>query len=109
MFYVPGVFKSFDGTWLARAVESTITALHRTKPLDAIDSHFGYPDGVGCVEVGRRLQVPVFVTLRGVENEQVQTRLIGSQLVSALNRAAGCICVSHFLAEMAVRHGVDET
>lgn len=108
MFYVPGVLKSFDGAWLSRAVESTISALNDSNPLDAIDAHFGYPDGVGCVEVGRRLQVPVFVTLRGVENEQLQTRRIGPQLLNALNHSAGCICVSHFLADMAVRHGVDE-
>ena len=28
-----------------------------TAPLDAIDAHFGYPDGVGCVRAARRLPI----------------------------------------------------
>jgi teichuronic acid biosynthesis glycosyltransferase TuaC len=108
MFYIPGVLKSLDGVWLSRAVASTISEFHRSKPFDAIDAHFGYPDGAGCVDVGARLDLPVFMTLRGVENEQLQTRRIGDQLRRALDASAGCICVSHSLAETAIRHGVDE-
>lgn len=108
MFYFPGILKSLDGVWLARAVQATIANLHRSQPFDAIDAHFGFPDGVGCIDVGRQLDVPVFVTLRGVENEQLQTRGIARKLLDALDASAGCICVSHFLAETAIRHGVDE-
>jgi glycosyltransferase involved in cell wall biosynthesis len=108
MFYVPRFFKSVDGVWLARAVEPVLEALHRANPLDAIDAHFGYPDAVGCAGIARRLDVPLFMTLRGVENEQLATRLIGRQLRDAMTDAAGCICVSHFLADLAIRHGVPE-
>ena len=108
MFYLPGVFKSLDAAWLSRAVAATLAEFHRSKPFDAIDAHFGYPDGAGCVEIGAQLDLPVFITLRGVENEQLQTRRIGDQLRRALDASAGCICVSHSLAETAIRHGVDE-
>lgn len=108
MFYIPRILKSLDSGWFVRAVEPTLADLNGSRRIDAIDAHFGYPDGVACVGIGARLNVPVFVTLRGVENEQLQTRGIGKQMRIALDRAEGCICVSHFLAELAVRNGVAE-
>src|SRR5215813_14237969 len=51
MFYVPGVLKSLDAFWLEHAVHETLASLHRTRPLDLIDAHFGYPEGVSCVRL----------------------------------------------------------
>src|SRR5690606_27892219 len=91
MFYIPKFFKTADAFWLARAIEREIERLHRQEPLDAIDAHFGYPDGAGCVRLGRRLGIPVFVTLRGVEQEYLEVPGIGSQLLWAVRNAAGCV------------------
>lgn len=107
MLYVPGVLKSADGLWLARAVSAVIERLHADSPLDAIDAHFGYPEGVGCARVARKLGVPYFVTVRGVENEYVARPPIAGQMLGALRGAAGCISVSHSLRDVIVRHGVD--
>jgi len=106
MFYVPGVLKSLDSSWLARAVIPPIRRLQKTAPLDLVDAHFGYPEGVGCAQAGRRLGLPVFITVRGFENEYVHKRIIGPRLVEELRAATGCICVSHSLEELLIRHGV---
>ena len=107
MFYLPGVLKALDARWLERSVHPGLSALHAAGRLDAIDAHFGYPDGVGCVRAARRLGVPVFVTLRGMEVDAIRHPRIGPQLVRALRGADGCITVSHSLRDLAVDAGVD--
>jgi glycosyltransferase involved in cell wall biosynthesis len=109
MLYVPRFFKSLDGAWLARSIAPVIERMHAERPIDAIDAHFGYPDGAGCVQVGRRLGIPVFVTLRGVEQEQASTAFVRQRLTGALRAAAGCVAVSQTLRDLAVRSGVDRS
>jgi teichuronic acid biosynthesis glycosyltransferase TuaC len=106
MFYIPGILKAADGMWLARAVDRVIERLHRESPIDAIDAHFGYPEGVGCLRVARRLGIPLFITVRGVENEWMDVPGVGAKMLDAFRNAAGCIAVSHFLQELLLRHGV---
>lgn len=107
MFYFPRVFKSLDATWLRRAVADRIERMHRDRPIDVIDAHFGYPEGAGCVAVARGLGIPLFITIRGFEKEFVTRRLIGRQMLDAFAAATGIVAVSHSLRELAVRHGVD--
>jgi teichuronic acid biosynthesis glycosyltransferase TuaC len=106
MLYVPGVLKSADAMWLARSIHGAITRLHRSRPLDLIDAHFGYPEGAGCMQVAQRLGIPYFVTIRGFENEYVHKPGIAGQMLAAMRGAAGCISVSHSLRELAEAHGV---
>ncbi len=106
MFYLPGMFKSLDGRWLEHSVLPRLRAWHRQRPIDVIDAHFGYPDGVGCVRAARRLGLPVIVTIRGFEAERVALPGIGPQIVEALSAANGCISVSHSLRDRMIEHGV---
>jgi teichuronic acid biosynthesis glycosyltransferase TuaC len=106
MFYLPGILKSKDSMWLARAIGPAVEQLHRSEPIDLIDAHFGYPEGAGCVAIGRRLGIPVFITIRGFENEYLGRPFIGRQLLLALRAASGCISVSHSLRDVVIRHGV---
>jgi glycosyltransferase involved in cell wall biosynthesis len=108
MFYLPGVFKSLDATWLARSIAPVIDRLRIESGVDVLDAHFGYPDGAGAVKVARERSLPVFITVRGVENEQLSQRGVGERLQAALGDADGCICVSRFLAEVVCRAGVPE-
>ena len=71
-----------------------------------IDAQFGYPSGVGCYRVGRRLGVPVFITIRGVEQDEIKDRRIGPQLIEALSECAGVIAVSESLKRAVVARGV---
>jgi glycosyltransferase involved in cell wall biosynthesis len=107
MFYLPRYGKSLDGFWLHRTVMRRLKDLHAENRVDLVDAHFGYPDGVGCVRAARTLGIPVFVTIRGLEAERVRLRSVGSQLVSALNAATGCISVSHALRQTMIDHGVN--
>lgn len=106
MLYVPGVLKFADATWLARSISRQIARWHDQQPIDLIDAHFGYPEGAGCMQIARRLGIPLFITIRGFENEYVAKSGIAGQMLSALREAAGCISVSHSLRELATAHGV---
>jgi glycosyltransferase involved in cell wall biosynthesis len=106
MLYLPGMLKSLDGRWLEHSILPRLREWNRKRRIDAIDAHFGYPDGVGCVRAARRLRLPVFVTIRGFEAERVEQPGVGAQILEALAAASGCISVSHSLRDKMVEHGV---
>ena len=106
MFYLPGALKSLDGRWLERAVMRALPRLGGPDAFDVLDAHFGYPEGVGCVRVGRRLGRPAFVTVRGLETAVVDDPDTGPQLIAGLNSAAGIVSVSHALRDLLVSRGV---
>lgn len=108
MFYIPGVLKTADAMWLARAIGSRIERLHAQQPIDVIDAHFGYPEGAACLRIGRRLGIPAFITIRGFENEFASRPGVGPQLIAAMREATGCVSVSHSLKTLAMRLGVAE-
>ncbi len=105
MFYVPKFLKYLDGMWLYRAVLGKLSHLKDAHGLDVIDAHFGYPEGVGAFHAARKLGVPLFVTLRGFEAEYIRKPVIGSQIKNLIRNADGCICVSHFLKDLALECG----
>lgn len=106
MFYVPGLLKSLDGSWLARSIWQHARSARRAGMLHLIDAHFGYPDGAGCAAVGQRMGVPVFVTLRGLEVDILRQPALRHRLLAALHAAAGCVSVSHTLKDLMVAQGV---
>lgn len=55
--------------WLmTRFSEKTVTdAVKRIGPVDLIDAHYFYPDGVAATRLGKRLGLPVVVTGRGTD------------------------------------------
>lgn len=106
MFYLPGVLKSRDATWLAMSIERRIAQMHSKRQIDLIDAHFGYPEGAACVAIGKRLGIPVLVTIRGFEQEFADRRLVGRRLIDSLRQADGVVAVSHSLESFAVDRGV---
>ncbi len=108
MFYVPKILKRLDGYWLFKSILDRIREWHSSGGVRLIDAHFGYPDGVGSVRAGKTLNIPVFVTFRGLENDYIDDQTIGGQIATSLQDATGCICVSHSLKELAIRYGADE-
>ena len=108
MFYVPKILKRLDGYWLFKSILGRIMELHNNGGVRLIDAHFGYPDGVGSVRAGISLNIPVFVTFRGLENDYIDDPSIGGQIATSLQDATGCICISHSLKELAIRYGADE-
>lgn len=108
MFYLPKFMKHWDSDWLKRCVEPQIRLRKAAGEVDLIDAHFGFPTGVGCVNAARRLELPVFVTIRGVEQEELREPAIRKRMVEGLNRATGCIAVSDVLKKEVVAAGVRE-
>lgn len=93
-FSMPGVFKRLDGWLMARGSEPVVRRVAATLGATVIDAHFGYPDGAAAVRLGRRLGLPVVISLRGSKDQ----RLIGGSreagLRAALAGAAQLIAVS---------------
>jgi glycosyltransferase involved in cell wall biosynthesis len=106
MFYFPGVLKSLDGYWVKRVVMPLIRTAGTDEPVDLIDAHFGYPEGVGCVLAARRLGLPVFITMRGLERQILDCRWRRTQLLWALQQCTGIICVAEALADLARSQGI---
>jgi hypothetical protein len=107
MFYIPGVFKSQDGRWLARSIRKALRALRDAGRLQVIDAHFGYPEGVGCAHIAEELGLPYFITIRGLETDVLARPVVGEQLLRALRGARGLISVSHSLLDLVAAKGVD--
>jgi glycosyltransferase involved in cell wall biosynthesis len=71
-----------------------------------LDAHFGYPEGVGCMLAARKLQLPVFITMRGLETQILTYRDRGPQLLWALRQCTGIVCVSESLRSLALSQGI---
>ncbi len=106
MFYLPKLFKGLDSFWLKKALVHCIKELFGDSPVDLIDAHFGYPEGAGCVKAGLELGLPVFITMRGIENPMLRDPVRGPQVLWALQQATGIVCVAHSLRDLAIRHGI---
>ncbi len=106
MLYFPGIAKWLDGWWMERCVYSWLRSQFPLPKNLVLDAHFGYPEGVGCVSVARRLRLPCFVSLRGVEVDWFKQPKVRPQLVRTLQQATGVIAVSQSLRDLAVEQGV---
>ena len=81
--------------------------LKREGRLDVIDAHFAFPDGYAATLLGRWLQVPVTITLRGTETRHVEDKKLGPLLLAALSRATRVFAVSESLKTLVVGRGAD--
>ena len=103
---VPGVMKRFDGLFMALGALPRLSRLKREGRLDAIDAHFGYPDGYAATLLGRWLKVPVTITLRGTEQRHAQDAVLAPRLKQALQRASEVFAVSQSLRQIALALGI---
>lgn len=103
---VPGGLRRLDG-W-AMAVGSFLL-LRRLKAEGArlIDAHFAYPDGEAATRLGRWLDLPVTITLRGTEVPHSRNPVLRPRLARALKAAAQVFAVSDSLRQLALELGVD--
>ena len=103
---IPGALKGLDGFFMAVGALPRLWLLKRAGRLDLIDAHFGYPDGYAATLLGRWLNVPVTITLRGTEQRHAQDAKLAPRLVLALRRATQVIAVSESLRRVVVELGV---
>ncbi len=101
----PGVLKSMDGLFMALCCLPLLMRLKRQKRLEILDAHFAYPDGYAASCLGRWLDVPVTITLRGTESRHLETPKLKPLVQKALSRAKRVFSVSESLRQIAIKHG----
>ena len=71
-------------------IAATLCGLHAETPFDVVHAQYGYPTGLAALEAGRRLNLPVVVSIQGGDGHWV----------------GGC-CRTHYDAMRAVLTGAD--
>lgn len=103
---VPLFLKPLDGWFLYRTCLRTARRLRRTFEFDRIEAHLAFPDGWGALKLGRKLGVPVAVTLRGHDvNDLPRFPVRGRQVAKVLREADVVFAVADALREAALRLG----
>jgi teichuronic acid biosynthesis glycosyltransferase TuaC len=108
-FSVPGLFKQFDGFFMALGSLPTLLRLRKRFAFNLIDAHFAFPDGYAATLLGRWLKVPVTITLRGTEVPHSRDAARRRRIAAALARARRVFSVSDSLKQHAVSLGADGT
>lgn len=101
---VPGLLRQLDGWSMALG---SFFLLRRLKAEGArlIDAHFTYPDGEAATRLGRWLDLPVTITLRGTEVPHSKNPALRPHLTRALKSAVHIFSVSDSLRRLAIELG----
>lgn len=105
----PGVLKRFDGFLMAVGAWRTVRKLKKQQRVDLIDAHFAYPDGYAATLLGKWLDLPVTITLRGTEHRHAKDDALRQRLQLALQRAVHVFGVSDDLCGVARQLGLPNT
>ncbi len=104
-FAPPGVLRRWDGFFMALGSFMTVWRLRRREGINLIDAHFAYPDGYAAGLLGRWLDLPVTLTLRGTELAHSRNPRLRPHLVKALRAARRVFAVADSLRQLALRLG----
>ncbi|MBV8380706.1 MAG: glycosyltransferase [Paucibacter sp.] len=104
---LPKLGRRFDAWAMAVFSWPRLRRLQREGRLDIIDAHFAFPDGAAAVRLGRWLQVPVSLTLRGTEERHARDPVLRPQLVDTLKAVDRVFTVSDSLRRLALELGTD--
>lgn len=104
---LPGVLKRLDGLMMALGAFPTVRRLRRAGRVDLIDAHFAYPDGYAAATLGRWLEVPVTITMRGTEVRHARDPALRPKVIEALREASRVFAVSSSLRQLALTLGID--
>ena len=102
----PGLGKSLDGWLYAASIAPLVGRLHALHRFELIDAHFAYPDGFAAVAIGRWLNLPVTITLRGTLSDLKRRPSCRWALRRALRHADAVVSVSRSLRDDAVELGI---
>lgn len=103
---IPRFLKPLDGLFLFLSCWWVARGLRDDFPFDRIDAHLAFPDGWGAILLGRVFRVPVAVTLRGHDvNDLPDYPVRGRQVAWALRQAGVVFAVADALRQAAVSLG----
>ncbi len=94
---IPGLFKSWDGFFMALGSWSTL--IKYKNEFNIIDAHFAYPDGYAATLLGKWFQVPVTITLRGTEVPLAKMQGRKVRMLKAISNAARVFSVANSLKQ----------
>ena len=101
----PGLWRRFDGMMMALACLPLARRLKR-QGYNLIDAHFAYPDGYAAGLLGRWLNLPACITLRGTEVPHCRNPVLRTLVAKALTRAIRVFSVSDSLRQLAIGLGM---
>jgi glycosyltransferase involved in cell wall biosynthesis len=102
----PLIFKPFDGFFLFLTCLGEALRLRSSFRFDRIDAHLAYPDGFAAVLLGKILRLPVSVTLRGHDvNDLPRFPVRRRQVAWVLSEADVVFAVADALREGAIALG----
>ena len=104
---LPGLLRRLDGWSMAACSYFLIRRLMRLHPVGLIDAHFAFPDGEAATHLGRWLNLPVTITLRGTEVPHSRQPHLRPRLRHAMRAAARVFSVSDSLRQLALSLGAD--
>jgi len=104
-FALPGLLRQLDGFMMALACLPTLWRLKR-QGCNVIDAHFAYPDGYAATLLGRWLNLPTSITLRGTEVPHSRNPALRARVAKALARATRVFSVSDSLRQLAIGLGM---
>lgn len=110
MLSAPVLGWALDGLAYAHALAGFIRSREASGApgVDLIDAHFEYPDGVGAWWAGRRLNLPVVVTVRGKIVSLSRRAIRRMQIAAMLRGVDARIAVSGSLSRWIRRIGGDD-
>jgi len=103
---IPGMLRGLDGLFMAIGSYFTLRRL-KSRGYNFIDAHFAYPDGLAATHLGRWLDLPVTVTLRGTEVPQSRKPALVTKLKRVFHDADRIISVSDSLRQLAYSLGLE--
>lgn len=106
---IPGFARHRDGLAMALAALPIVKRLRHEGRCDLIDAHFAYPDGYAASLLGKWLQLPYTITMRGTEPKHLREPQLRRRIVEALSGAAKVFTVSNSLREVGIAAGVPAT
>ncbi len=102
---IPGLFKSWDGFFMA--LGSAMTLFKLKKEFNIIDAHFAYPDGYAASLLGKWFKLPVTITLRGTEVPLAKMPGRKVRMMQAISCATRVFSVADSLKQHVVALGGD--
>ncbi len=103
---IPGLLRSLDGLFMALGCLPTLYKIRRQFNFNFIDAHFAYPDGYAATLLGKWLNFPVTITLRGTEVPLSRTNR-RALMIKALQHARHIFSVTDSLKRHVMALGVD--
>lgn len=102
---LPGLLRRLDGWTMAASIYFLARRLARRHRIGVIDAHFAYPEGEAAAHLGRWLNLPITITLRGTEVPHSRRPALHPRLVHAITAAARVFSVSDSLRQLALSLG----